>query len=158
MKSNIFNNTIRVLTSGQNKALNDLPMLKVTTASNGQTIIFNNGIWANQNITSPVNSVFGRTGAIVATEGDYALTQLSDVTLTTPSTNQILQYNGSQWANANLPIQYPYYNTIESFIVNANITAIPNTYYVISAGATITIPPFNVNEPRRGDCLSFRGL
>ncbi len=49
--------------------------------------------------TAPVTSVFGRTGAVVATEGDYNLGQLGDVTITSPSTNQVLKYNGSAWVN-----------------------------------------------------------
>jgi len=50
-------------------------------------------------ISYPVTSVFGRTGAVVATEGDYSLTQLSDVTITTPSSGQVLKYNGTLWVN-----------------------------------------------------------
>jgi len=46
-----------------------------------------------------VTSVFGRTGAVVATEGDYNLGQLGDVTITSPSTNQVLKYNGTAWVN-----------------------------------------------------------
>jgi hypothetical protein len=49
--------------------------------------------------TAPVTSVFGRTGDVVATEGDYNLTQLGDVTITSPTTNQVLKYNGSGWVN-----------------------------------------------------------
>lgn len=49
--------------------------------------------------TAPVTSVFGRTGDVVATEGDYNLGQLGDVTITSPTTNQVLKYNGSTWVN-----------------------------------------------------------
>lgn len=48
--------------------------------------------WTDDN-TDAVTSVFGRTGAVVATEGDYSLTQLSDVTITSPSNGQVLKYN-----------------------------------------------------------------
>lgn len=51
-------------------------------------------------ITSGVSSVFGRTGNVVAEEGDYSLAQLSDVTLTTPSTGQVLKYSGTEWVNS----------------------------------------------------------
>lgn len=47
-----------------------------------------------------VFSVFGRVGAIVAAEGDYNLTQLGDVTLTSPANGQVLKYNGTQWVNS----------------------------------------------------------
>jgi hypothetical protein len=50
-------------------------------------------------IPNPVLSVFGRTGEVVATEGDYTLTQLGDVTLTSPSNGQVLKYNGTAWVN-----------------------------------------------------------
>ena len=51
-------------------------------------------------IVAGVSSVFGRTGNVVAEEGDYSLNQLSDVTLTTPSTGQVLKYNGTEWVNS----------------------------------------------------------
>ena len=54
--------------------------------------------WTDDN-TDAVTSVFGRTGAVVATEGDYSLTQLSDVTITSPSSGQVLKYNGTAWIN-----------------------------------------------------------
>jgi hypothetical protein len=54
--------------------------------------------WTDIN-TDAVTSVFGRTGAVVATEGDYTLTQLGDVTITSPSSGQVLKYNGTAWIN-----------------------------------------------------------
>jgi hypothetical protein len=50
-------------------------------------------------LPSSVLSVFGRTGVVVATEGDYTLTQLGDVTLSSPSNGQVLKYNGTNWVN-----------------------------------------------------------
>jgi len=46
-----------------------------------------------------VSSFNTRTGAVVPTEGDYTLTQLGDVTITTPTTGQVLKYNGTIWIN-----------------------------------------------------------
>ena len=51
-------------------------------------------------LPSMVSSVFGRTGNVVAQEGDYTLTQLGDVTIATPSNGQVLRYNGTTWVNA----------------------------------------------------------
>ena len=51
-------------------------------------------------LPNTINSVFGRVGNIVATEGDYTLTQLGDVTLTSPSNGQVLKYNGTTWVNS----------------------------------------------------------
>jgi len=50
-------------------------------------------------LPSMVSSVFGRTGNVVAQEGDYTLTQLGGVTITSPTNNQVLKYNGTQWVN-----------------------------------------------------------
>ena len=50
-------------------------------------------------LPSSVFSVFGRVGDVVATEGDYTLTQLGDVTLTSPTNGQVLKYNGTNWVN-----------------------------------------------------------
>ena len=51
----------------------------------------------------PVTSVFGRTGAITATAGDYTIGQIGGIVLTSPTTNQLLQYNGTNWVNVNIP-------------------------------------------------------
>lgn len=50
--------------------------------------------------SSAIVNVFGRTGAVVPQEGDYVLTQLDDVIITSPSTNQVLTFNGTNWVNA----------------------------------------------------------
>jgi hypothetical protein len=50
-------------------------------------------------LPNAILSVFGRVGNVVATEGDYTLTQLGDVTLTSPTNGQVLKYNGTTWVN-----------------------------------------------------------
>lgn len=49
-----------------------------------------------------VVSFNGRFGTVMPAEGDYTLTQLGDVIITTPSNAQVLQYNGSNWVNSSL--------------------------------------------------------
>jgi len=73
----------------------NLYLSKFVTSSNtaNRTYTFPNAngtVALTSDISYPVTSVFGRTGAVVATEGDYTLTQLSDVTITTPSSGQVL--------------------------------------------------------------------
>jgi hypothetical protein len=51
-----------------------------------------------------VVSFNGRFGSVVPAEGDYSLTQLSDVIITSASNNQVLQYNGSNWVNATIDL------------------------------------------------------
>jgi len=50
-------------------------------------------------LPTTVYSVFGRTGTIVATEGDYNLDKLSDVTLTSSTNGDVLSYDGTKWIN-----------------------------------------------------------
>lgn len=50
-------------------------------------------------LPSSVYSVFGRVGNVVAQDGDYTLTQLGDVTITSPLSGQALVYNGTSWVN-----------------------------------------------------------
>lgn len=50
-------------------------------------------------LPTTVYSVFGRTGNIVATEGDYNLDKLSDVTLTSSTNGDVLSYDGTKWIN-----------------------------------------------------------
>jgi hypothetical protein len=70
-----------------------------------------------------VDSVFGRTGAVVATEGDYSLDQLGDVDLTTtpPTTGQILTYDGAGWVADDVSVPDPL--TLNNLTVNTLLTA-----------------------------------
>jgi len=49
--------------------------------------------------TETVTSVFGRTGAVVAQDGDYSLDMLGDVVLTSPTLHDLLQFDGTDWIN-----------------------------------------------------------
>jgi hypothetical protein len=50
-----------------------------------------------------VVSFNGRFGTVMPAEGDYTLTQLGDVIITSATNGQVLQYNGSNWVNTTLP-------------------------------------------------------
>ena len=75
-----------------NLALSVSPMQLPTVALTGGTVV------VTQNMT---------TGALLYTLPEYLLASDGDVTITDPSSGQILKYNGSVWINANL-----YYQTI----------------------------------------------
>ena len=86
-------------------AYNDSIVSAAVTGTTTKTLTLNQqdggsvtASWSDLN-TDAVTSVFGRTGAVVATEGDYTLTQLGDVTLTSPTNGQVLKYNGTTWVN-----------------------------------------------------------
>jgi hypothetical protein len=52
----------------------------------------------------PVTSVFGRTGAVVAANGDYDIGELGDVDLSVaPTSGQFLKWDGSNWTADDVP-------------------------------------------------------
>ena len=82
-------------------------------------------------LPNTINSVFGRVGNIVATEGDYTLTQLGDVTLTSPNNGQVLKYNGTQWVNS---------TDADTGITTLNtLTALSQTFATGSSGTDFNI-------------------
>jgi hypothetical protein len=87
-------------------ALTQLGDVTITGAVANQVLQYNGSQWINSaSGTAPVTSVFGRVGAILAQEGDYALTTLADVQLILPTINQALQYDGFQWINSAINLQ-----------------------------------------------------
>lgn len=65
----------------------------------GDWIVWNGSQYDQIANSSPINSVFGRTGAVVATKGDYDLNKLQDVDLPSGSlaSGKVLKYDGSKW-------------------------------------------------------------
>lgn len=62
-------------------------------------IIYDGTVWSKIPSSAVVTSIFGRTGAITSTEGDYNLNKMSDVDLTapTPVLGNFLQFDGTMW-------------------------------------------------------------
>jgi hypothetical protein len=100
-----------------------------------------------------VSSVFGRTGNVVAQEGDYTLTQLGGVTITSPTNNQVLKYNGTAWVNSSdtdtgltsVGLSMPSAFSVANSPLTANgtlsVTGAGNaTQYVRGDGALATLP------------------
>lgn len=85
--------------------------------TNDQLYVWTGSAWdeAAFSVTGAVTSFNTRTGAVTLSSGDVttalgftpqdaasavsAINDLSDVVITTPSTNQILKYNGTNWVN-----------------------------------------------------------
>jgi len=109
-------------------------VLQPPTLGVNRTVTLPNGtgtLALTSDISYPVTSVFGRTGAVVATEGDYSLTQLSDVTITSPSTGQVLKYNGTAWVNN---------SDTDTGITSLNgLTALTQTFAVGTSGTDFNI-------------------
>jgi hypothetical protein len=67
-----------------------------------------------------VVSFNGRFGTVNPAEGDYTLTQLGDVIITSPSNGQVLKYNGSNWVNASDVTEA---DTLDTVTTRGNTTA-----------------------------------
>lgn len=97
--------------------------------------------------TSAVTSVFGRTGAVTATEDDYDLDQLGDVTITSPADDHFLRYNGTAWVNESVTLStaYTLLATVTAGASDAALTASSLTAYreylieYLGAGGTQTM-------------------
>lgn len=64
----------------------------------GDWLVSNGSSWQKIDNSTAVLSVFNRTGAVVAQEGDYSLNLLSDVSLPgTPAVGKILKFDGTNW-------------------------------------------------------------
>lgn len=121
----------------------------VTTAGTQNSIAYAVGDWAIWNGTawskiqniSGVSSVFGRTGAVLKTKGDYVLNDLGDVNLTTaPFAGQILQYDGVKWIPGTLPTLTETDPSVMSFAKTALPTC-SGSQSLKSSGSTFVCAP-----------------
>lgn len=71
-------------------ALSGLTDITLGTLSNGDYLVYNNGLGVWQNVAPPA-------------PGATSLDGLSDVIIGTPATNQILSYTGTEWINYSFP-------------------------------------------------------
>ena len=132
--------------------------LGYTPVTNARTLTINGTSYdltadRSWTIAAGVTSVFGRTGVVVATEGDYTLTQLGDVTITTPANGQVLKYNGTTWVNGtdtdtgltSVGLSMPSAFTVTNSPLTANGTlsvtgAGTTAQYVRGDGSLATVP------------------
>ena len=96
--------------------------------SNNGTVVFRDIVAADIPTLPYLTSFNGRTAAaVVPTEGDYSLNLLSDVSISSPSVNQILKYNGTNFVNSS-----DYYTSFiigsQNSIFNFSITTSPPPY------------------------------
>ena len=86
-----------------------------------------------------VISFNGRVGSVTPAEGDYNLTQLGDVIITSATNSQVLQFNGSNWVNAtiNLSGYVPYTGASTNVNLGTNTLLAAQIKATSSAGLSI---------------------
>lgn len=144
MSKSIYNiPQVRAVPTSAITSLNQLTNVQITGVTNNQGLVFDNtlGKWTNKNI---VNSFNGRAGTVVSATNDYAISQIqnssvlansANIDIVSPTNNQILRYNSAatKWQNSDAQP----YNTVYTF--SNNITAVPNTNYIMNSGGTLTV-------------------
>ena len=100
--SSVFGRTGAVVAAAGDYTLSQIGTVVLTSPTNGQVLTYNGTDWVNAATANAVSSVFGRTGAVTAEAGDYTLSQIGTVSLTSPTNGQVLEYNGTDWVNASI--------------------------------------------------------
>jgi hypothetical protein len=102
--ASVFSRTGNVIAQNGDYDLGELGDVDLTTAAPtaGEFLKYDGTNWVPDTVTAGVSSIFGRSGAVIAQEGDYTIDQLGDVdTLTSPpSSGDVLEWNGSNWVPA----------------------------------------------------------
>src|SRR3990167_8279838 len=93
-------------------------------------------------IGGAVDSVFGRTGTVVAAEDDYDIGQMGDVTITAAAVGDILRHDGAVW------VDYPdsnYAASSHTHALAAGATDVTSTAAEVNIldGATLTVTELN---------------
>ena len=96
-------------------------------------------------------SVFGRTGTVIALEGDYDFTDLGDVDTTGVVDTNILKYNGTTWVPAAAPV-IPVVNVDSVFGRTGDIVALEGDYDFTDLGDVDTTSALPTN------ILSYDGI
>jgi hypothetical protein len=103
----------------------------------GDWLVFNGTTFDRIDNSQMITSIFGRTGAITSLEGDYILTKMGDVDLTTvaPINGNYLKFNGTNW------------------VAGTAVTAESDP--TVSAFAKAALPTCNVGEVLKSNGTSF---
>jgi hypothetical protein len=100
----------------------------------GDKVVYNGATWEKWDMTDAVSSVNGQSGAV-----SLALDNISDVTAPTPSSGDVLTYNGSAWVN--LPTAATL--TVTEEIITLDGTDITNQYVDLAEAASGSSPTVN---------------
>jgi len=113
--------------------INGATQLREAYSVSGTTLTFSS---APPNTSKIEITTFGLTAGGGGGGGASTLNDLTDVTITSPSTNQVVKYNGSSWVNATIP-------GVSYVDVVANYSLVAGTKYIVntsSANLTLTLP------------------
>ena len=143
-----FTNDAGYLTNINSESIDDLSDVTITAAANGEVLKYNGSAWVDAQLAyselsgTPTNvSTFTNDAGYLTNINSESINDLSDVVLTTPSSGQVLSYNGANWVNAAASGGGGYtYSAITADPSNAQA----NYHYSCIGTFTITLPTSGV--------------
>lgn len=136
-------------------ALGDLTNVNISSVSNGQSLVYRNGKWVNEEVGS---------------DGSTTLSGLSDVTLSLLAKNQFLVYDGSKWSNKTIKIGGIDINPGDSSndeidlsfalesLTNVNISSASNGQALVYRGGSWVNETISVSNPGSGGATALSQL
>jgi len=104
-----FTNDAGYLTGITGESIGDLSDVTITGASTGEVLRYNGSVWVDATLAysdlsgTPTNvSTFTNDAGYLTGITGESIGDLSDVTITSASTGEVLRYNGSAWVDATL--------------------------------------------------------
>jgi len=129
---------ISAASGGVSPALSGLTDVTITSAVSGNILVYNGNKWVNNTILAGSGISVSRSGVsfIIATSGtaSVALSGLTDITISSPVSGNILAYNGNQWVNKDVNINIS--GSLSSLVVdnlkidNSSISGISASYSI----------------------------
>ena len=154
-----FTNDAGYLTNINSESINDLNDVTITAAANGEVLKYNGSAWVDAQLAyselsgTPTNvSTFTNDAGYLTNINSESIDDLSDVVLTTPSSGQVLSYNGTNWVNAAASGGGGYtYSAITADPANAQA----NYHYSCTGTFTITLATTGMSA---GDQIRIKNM
>ena len=181
LTTNAGNDTLTITNSVVTSGLNDLSDVSTTSASSGQVLKYNGTSWApssdltggggggislsDLSVTTASASGSGSlaynnaSGVFTFTPADLSsitttLAGLTDTTINSPSTNQIIKYDGSRWINADQSSAYGD-SQVATYLSNQGFATQSTIVAAITDSAPGTLDTLNELASALGDDPNF---
>jgi len=140
----VFTNDAGYLTGITGESIGDLSDVTVTSATSGEVLKYNGTAWVDASVdytevtNTPTNvSTFTNDSGYLTGITGESIGSLSDVTVTSVASGEVLKYNGTAWVNDTISAGGGYtYSAITADPANAQY----NYHYSCTGTFTVTLP------------------
>ena len=157
------NGTLQQSGSGKDYLISGDTITFSYSPQSGDIILVNyivDGVVISADVQGSLNSLDTRVGALETSPAASALNDLTDVTISSASNGQVLQYNGSGWVNGAAPSSFsgsytdltnkPSLATVATSGSYADLTNTPSLATVATSGSYADL----TNKPTLGDVVT----